>query len=1199
MRCAVCDGENADENRFCILCGSPLAAEQPAADAEPDDAVEALRADVRRLSAEVAQLRRAMAAHGLAAQPAERRTGPVRGTDAAGATPPGERRTRAVRPGGVANTTPSPQRQTGPERPAGQPARPAHSGERPTGPAQPAGQAPKAAAPGERRAEAVRPADASTGATPSAGPRAQPARRPLSTLAAEPSVAAEDSAQLRGVLRAVDWEIILGGNWLARIGALALIIGTGFFLKLAFDNEWIGEEARIGMGVLGGLALVGGGEYWRRRYPVYAQALAGGGVAIVYMSVFSAYAFYQLVGIYPAIGVLALTSVAAATLAVRHESASLAILGMVGAYLAPLLIGQFGEQAGTSLAGTGANYEVMVYVVLVNVGVLALSTFRNWRWFTLLALLASLASFMAWLDYAEEYVNKDIAQAILTAIFLTFVGSTMLYHVLWRKVPQAFDHSMMVLNAVAYFALSYGLLWNSYRELMGLFTVSLAVFYVLLGALALWRGREQYYLALMSFGIAVVLLAAAVPIQLDGPYFGAAWGAQGAVLVALSFRFGRVPTRLAGYTELALSVLWLLSVDTPEALSENLESFANPYALTFAMAAATFYLAAYLVWRYRPALHQWEGAAFPAVFAGANVLLGALFATQLDSPWFGAAWAVQGAALVALSFVFGGLSARLLGLLALALGALWLLAVGLPMSLEEDAAPFANFYALAFAIATAAFFAAAYVLWRNSDALHVEENVEFPLVFAGANVLLGALFATQLDSPWFGAAWAAQGAALVALSLVFGGLAARLLGLLALAMGALWLLAVGLPMALEEDAAPFTSFYALTFAIAAAAFFAAAYVQWRYSGALHKEERVAFPVVFAGANVLLGALFATQLDSPWFGAAWAVQGAALVALSFVFGGLSARLLGLLALALGALTLFIVGLPMALEEDLTPFANLYALTFAIATAALFAAAYVLWRGRKALRTEERAEFPLVLTSGNVMLAALFATQLGSTWLPIAWSVQALAMLWLWRVWGLWEMRWSGCALLAVVAVRLVGVGNRRRYERVQGVSQRAYAGIRLRHSRAICRGRDAARTPGTIPQSAEHVFMVPSVLAARELPHNLDTGRRGVRVGGQRHNRGVRRRGVLRQEPGDQPCAGGVRERGARRRRAAAASGGADSRSRAAGGAGGEAVPVRLVRAGAGLPCGGVPVPGRAVAGGRFPVPALPGGDTGVPVRAAK
>jgi uncharacterized membrane protein len=56
------------------------------------------------------------------------------------------------------------------------------------------------------------------------------------------------------------WEWLLGGNWLARIGVVALVIGAGFFLKLAFDNDWIGETGRLALGIAGGLAFLGAGN---------------------------------------------------------------------------------------------------------------------------------------------------------------------------------------------------------------------------------------------------------------------------------------------------------------------------------------------------------------------------------------------------------------------------------------------------------------------------------------------------------------------------------------------------------------------------------------------------------------------------------------------------------------------------------------------------------------------------------------------------------------------------------------------------------------------------------------------------------------------------------------------------------------------------------------------------------------------------
>ena len=656
MRCAVCDGENADDNRFCILCGSPLAAEQPAADAEPDDAVEALQADVRRLSAEVAQLRRAMAAHGLAAQPAEAR-------EAAGA--------------------------------------------------------------------AARPASAPW-------PMSRPVHAP------EPAPAAQRSS----IVHAVDWEIILGGNWLARVGALALIVGTTFFLKLAFDNDWIGETERVLLGVVGGLALIGAGEYWRQRYAIYSQALAGGGVAILYLSVFAAYSFYDLIATYPAIAVLAFISVGAAALALRHESTSLAIIGIAGAFLAPFVIGAFDDQATQGAAGT--SYEVMVYVLLVNVGVLALSTFRNWRWFTLLALVASLASFATWLSYERLGIELAASQAILTAIFLTFVASTMLYHVLWRRVPQSFDHAIMVLNAGAYLLLSYSIMWDDYREWMGLFTFLLSLFYVLLCALVLRRGREQFYLALMALGIAAVLLAAAAPVQLGGPWFSAAWSVQGVVLVALSLKFGRLPTRLSGLLALALSSLWLLVVGLPMALDEELTPFANAYALTFGAAAAATYAAAYLLWRNREALHAREGAEFPSVLAGANVMLAALFATQLGSTWLPIAWSAQALAMLWLWRVWGLREMRWSGCALLAVVAVRLVGWETVIDTDEFRA-FLNGRMLAFACGIAALYAAAVMLrGRLGDASERERGLLVPSVLAGASFLtlwiLGAEAFALVDS---------------------------------------------------------------------------------------------------------------------------------------------------------------------------------------------------------------------------------------------------------------------------------------------------------------------------------------------------------------------------------------------------------------------------------------------------------------------
>ena len=136
-------------------------------------------------------------------------------------------------------------------------------------------------------------------APPPVSPAARPARP--HPAAAAPSAAGGPGGFI-GRLRAMDWEWLLGGNWLARVGILAVVLGLAFFLKLAFDNDWIGETGRVVLGLLVGSGLLGGGEYWRRKYAVWAQALTGGGIAILYLSVFAAFALYGLIPPLPALG---------------------------------------------------------------------------------------------------------------------------------------------------------------------------------------------------------------------------------------------------------------------------------------------------------------------------------------------------------------------------------------------------------------------------------------------------------------------------------------------------------------------------------------------------------------------------------------------------------------------------------------------------------------------------------------------------------------------------------------------------------------------------------------------------------------------------------------------------------------------------------------------------------------------------------
>lgn len=90
---------------------------------------------------------------------------------------------------------------------------------------------------------------------------------------------------------------------------------------------------------------------------------------------------------------------------------------------------------------------MLAYIIVVDIGVLILSTFRNWRWFTLLALGSSLIAFGFWNGEFNREVGVATAEVGITIIFLIFVGATSLFHIVWRRVPQAFDYALIVINA--------------------------------------------------------------------------------------------------------------------------------------------------------------------------------------------------------------------------------------------------------------------------------------------------------------------------------------------------------------------------------------------------------------------------------------------------------------------------------------------------------------------------------------------------------------------------------------------------------------------------------------------------------------------------------------------------------------------------------------------------------------------------------
>ena len=435
------------------------------------------------------------------------------------------------------------------------------------------------------------------------------------TAAPEQPPAPEQKA--RGVKLPGEWEQILGGNWLARIGVLALIIGIAFFLKLAFDRNWIGPPVRIILGVLSGIGLLAGGYFWRKKYPVLSQTISGGGIAILYISFFAAFAAFEMIPLYLAVILLFLVSSLSTVLAIKYNSMGLAIFGIIGAFIAPIILGFSSKGSGTAV--TGQAIQLMVYIFIVDIGVLVLSTFRNWRWFTLLALVSSLVVFAGWYARFGHHISLFAVEISITIIFLIFIGATTLFHVLWRKPSYGFDYTLMIINAVAYLGISYGIMWSELRSWMGGFSFLLAIFYGGLTYLTYKRGKENINLSFFSLGIALVFLSIAIPVQLgDKAWTTTAWAVETLVLTWLAGFLNLPRLRYFSYAVSVAMIIRLVFFDTPIRIWD-FKPVLNERFLAFAFGIAAMYLSAFLIWRDREKFNEWK-TPFSTLIIIANVL---------------------------------------------------------------------------------------------------------------------------------------------------------------------------------------------------------------------------------------------------------------------------------------------------------------------------------------------------------------------------------------------------------------------------------------------------------------------------------------------------------------------------------------------------------------------------------------------------
>lgn len=378
-----------------------------------------------------------------------------------------------------------------------------------------------------------------------------------------------------------DLESRIGSHWLNRIGIAAVLIGVSYFLKFAFDNNWIGPAGRVTIGLLAGIAIVVWSENFRRRgYLIFSYSLKAVGIGVLYLSLYAAFQVYSLVTGGVAFTMMFVVTAATALMAWAQDAEILAAFALVGGFATPLLL------------STGQNREVALftYVVLLDAGALALVILKPWRRLLLLSYSGTLLLYIGW--YASFY---DVSQVRMTVGFATLFFAIFAVAPLLARPAQkgwlsdSVPPLVAVVNAAGYFLQIYVMFEEIGTKDTAWFALALAALYIFLSRQS--RGRAGSPEAartvdLLHLALAIGFITVAIPIRLDAHWITMGWFVEVAVLLWVADRIHSELLNIFAIGALLLGVGRLLLIDNFYVTRPIFNARMTTYAVAIAVLGA-------------------------------------------------------------------------------------------------------------------------------------------------------------------------------------------------------------------------------------------------------------------------------------------------------------------------------------------------------------------------------------------------------------------------------------------------------------------------------------------------------------------------------------------------------------------------------------------------------------------------------------
>jgi len=353
-----------------------------------------------------------------------------------------------------------------------------------------------------------------------------------------------------------DLESRIGSHWLNRIGIAALLVGVSYFLKFAFDNNWIGPAGRVAIGLVAGIAIILWSERFRHHgYKAFSYSLKAVGIGTLYLSLWAAFQRYSLIPNAVAFVIMVAVTASAAAMALAQDAQILAAFALTGGFATPLLL------------STGQNREVALfsYVALLDVAALVLVAFKPWRRLLVMSYAGTLLLYVGW--YSQFYARPQlgITLAFASVFFVVFAIAPLVTLqpeqeiAIFASIPAI----LAFVNAGVYFLQAYLIIEEVDKTYMAWFALGLAAIYIFLSRLVhadLSAGAAQI-LYFLHLAVAIGFITIAIPIRLDAHWITMGWFVEAGVLFWVANRIKSDFLNVFALAALVLGVFRLLVFD--------------------------------------------------------------------------------------------------------------------------------------------------------------------------------------------------------------------------------------------------------------------------------------------------------------------------------------------------------------------------------------------------------------------------------------------------------------------------------------------------------------------------------------------------------------------------------------------------------------------------------------------------------------